>query len=97
MDGPANAHVRRIKIALPFLNAKESFPVSVWFDGSPDKCDIKCRIPNVDCTVRHTSGILNDYVSVGRKLAAAAPAALIVVLDSVITWPGSSGDSEPKV
>jgi hypothetical protein len=87
-----------IKITLPFLNSKESLPLSVWFDGPADKCEVECRIENVKCVVKRTDRILNDYVrDVGGKLAAAAPAALIVILEALLTGKGSSGDSDSGV
>jgi hypothetical protein len=84
-----------IKIALPFLNSKESLPLSLWFDGPADKCEIKCRLANVNCTVKRTDKVLNEYVrDVGSKLAAAAPAAVIMILGTLMSGKSSSGDSD---
>ena len=35
-----------------FLNPGESFKVAVFFDGAPDACQLRCRIPDVNLTVR---------------------------------------------
>jgi len=85
-----------IKITLPFLNTKESFPLSVWFEGLPDKCQVKCRLEDVNCVVKQTNRVLSDYVQdVGKILATAAPAALIAILEAIVSRSDSSGDSDP--
>jgi hypothetical protein len=35
-----------------FLNAGESFRISMFFDGTPDQCEVRCRIADVKSKVR---------------------------------------------
>ena len=85
-----------VRISLPFLNPKESLPISIWFDGSPDKCSLECRLEGVNCTVKQANSAMDDYLrEAGHLLAAAAPAALLGILESIVNrGDTSSGSSD---
>jgi hypothetical protein len=48
-----------------FLNAGESFKIAVFFDGSTDQCNVRCRIADVRSKVR--SGELIEFRDLLRE------------------------------
>jgi hypothetical protein len=40
-------------ISLPFFNRKESFTVYIYFEGTLDKCEVRCRMEGVDVQIRN--------------------------------------------
>jgi hypothetical protein len=83
-----------VKVSVPFLNPKESLPLSVWFDGPRDQCKVECRLEGVECTAKHAKSTVSDYVrDVGPALAAATPVALWGILESIVNRGDTSGDS----
>jgi|ERR1043165_2092537 hypothetical protein len=39
------------RVSVPFLNAKESFDVIVYFDGDADRCEVMCRMEDVQTRI----------------------------------------------
>jgi uncharacterized repeat protein (TIGR01451 family) len=53
-------------VSLPFLNAKESFEIQMFFDGKPGRCIVHCRMEDV--SIGYKAAGYDDVIGVAAEL-----------------------------
>jgi hypothetical protein len=67
-------------ISLPYLNAKENFEIELFFDGVTSKCNVHCRIEDVNVKIQRGKTALEEALDFGGGDPQVAVAALTVEL-----------------
>jgi hypothetical protein len=67
-------------VSLPYLNAKESFEVELYFDGVTSKCEVYCRMEDVNVKIQRGKTAIEEAVDFGRGDHDATMGALIFAL-----------------
>jgi hypothetical protein len=53
-------------ISLPYLNAKESFEIELFFEGVTSSCYVHCRIEDVNVKIQKGKTAIEEAVDFGR-------------------------------
>ncbi len=64
-------------VSMPYLNAKESFEVELYFDGVINKCAAHCRMEDVKVTIYRGKTAIEEALDFGRGNHEATMGALI--------------------
>jgi len=53
IDWPKPPSYRDPILCFAFFNRKEAFTLFIYFEGTPDKCEVRCRMEGVDVQIRN--------------------------------------------
>jgi hypothetical protein len=74
----AGDHIHPVfNVSVPYLNAKESFEVELYFEGPTSKCDVRCRLEDVSVRIQSGKTAIEEAVDFGRGDHEATMAAYI--------------------
>jgi hypothetical protein len=66
-------------VSVPYLNAKESFEVDLFFDGATNKCNAYCRMEDVTVKIHRGKTAIEEALDFGRGDPEATMGAFIVL------------------
>lgn len=72
----------RFTVSLPYLNAKESFEIELYFEGDASNCDVRCRLEDVNVKIQRGKTAIEEAVDFGRGDPDATVGKLIVEIVS---------------